>query len=484
MNVTAFDIAQRFTGVRELPGQLRNPQIMAMLQLDSKWPEDDSVPWCLSGSVEVMTSEGFVRFSDLSDSAKVAQVDTGMGGVSFVEPISVIRRQYKGPLAKLSGRDFSLTCDPNHRFLGVWNRANRFAGPVELRPISDLTSSLFIPSVATMVMEDNQDWSDREIKLLAAFLSDGFFRRDRRGAPRRISVQVSKDRKISALMALEPANVYRAPIAYGQSTVPLTTFEYAIPDAIDSAFVEYKRPRYDLLRTLSQRQLRSFLDTYVDFDGHRREDSCILYTSSVPLRDWLQYALTLAGYHSSWHEGSESPYSGRPCYSITYAPNKRTRTIRANQVEQGEDSIDLFCVEVPSGAIVIRDPNGAVIPCGNCSAFANYVAWLLRLPRSKNLAARSWLSVGMPILGKDCKVGYDVVILKRRPEDPGPENTTSSGHVGFYGAFDLYPPTQPGAHIYVLGGNQSDSVSIAPFTTDLILGIRRLYEEGQSTLSG
>jgi uncharacterized protein (TIGR02594 family) len=118
-----------------------------------------------------------------------------------------------------------------------------------------------------------------------------------------------------------------------------------------------------------------------------------------------------------------------------------------------------------------------------CSAFVNYIAWILRLPRSKNLAARSWLSVGMPILGKDCKVGYDVVILKRRPDDPGPANVSSAGHVGFYGAFDLYPPTQPGAHIYVLGGNQGDSVSIAPFDVDLILGIRRLYEEGQG-LSG
>jgi uncharacterized protein (TIGR02594 family) len=112
-----------------------------------------------------------------------------------------------------------------------------------------------------------------------------------------------------------------------------------------------------------------------------------------------------------------------------------------------------------------------------CSAFVNYVAWLLRLPRSKNLLARSWLGVGVSIQGVECKVGFDVVILRRGLSDPPATNLTAGGHVGFYAGFDHYPPTDEGSHIYVLGGNQGDTVSIAPFRTDLILGIRRLYEE-------
>ena len=50
----AFDMAQRFVGMKEMPGHEDNPQIMAMLMLGgsddlaefNSWPEHDEVPWC------------------------------------------------------------------------------------------------------------------------------------------------------------------------------------------------------------------------------------------------------------------------------------------------------------------------------------------------------------------------------------------------------------------------------------------------------
>lgn len=100
-----------------------------------------------------------------------------------------------------------------------------------------------------------------------------------------------------------------------------------------------------------------------------------------------------------------------------------------------------------------------------CSAFVNYVAWLLRLPRSKSLAARSWLRVGVAIDPSLADIGFDVVILNRGgspdPNDPGP------GHVGFYAGSGQ-------GSVYVLGGNQSDSVGVASYSAARMLGIRRL----------
>jgi uncharacterized protein (TIGR02594 family) len=46
IETTAFDLAQRFVGVTEIAGSASNPQILAMLRLDEKWPEGDHVPWC------------------------------------------------------------------------------------------------------------------------------------------------------------------------------------------------------------------------------------------------------------------------------------------------------------------------------------------------------------------------------------------------------------------------------------------------------
>jgi len=103
-----------------------------------------------------------------------------------------------------------------------------------------------------------------------------------------------------------------------------------------------------------------------------------------------------------------------------------------------------------------------------CSAFMNYVAWLLRLPRSKRLRARSWLLVGQSIALEEALPGFDVVILKRGGgNQPGPEVIEAKGHVGWYAGTE-------GDRVLLLGGNQSNSVSIARYPKNRILGIRRL----------
>lgn len=105
-----------------------------------------------------------------------------------------------------------------------------------------------------------------------------------------------------------------------------------------------------------------------------------------------------------------------------------------------------------------------------CSAFMNYICWLLRLPRSKSLAARSWLNVGRPIDLDDARIGNDVVVFKRT------DSWAGAGHVGFL-AGDFYSPAggqgQP-FQVQILGGNQNNQVSVAPFAIERILGIRRL----------
>ncbi|OIQ52145.1 hypothetical protein BerOc1_00618 [Pseudodesulfovibrio hydrargyri] len=111
-------------------------------------------------------------------------------------------------------------------------------------------------------------------------------------------------------------------------------------------------------------------------------------------------------------------------------------------------------------------PEGDDVPW--CSAFANYVAWLLRLPRSKSLMARSWLKVGRAV-GGEAEPGFDVVVLKRGTgKQPGPEVLDAPGHVGFYAG-------EENGRVLVLGGNQKDEVNIAAYPKSRVLGIRRLY---------
>ena len=103
-----------------------------------------------------------------------------------------------------------------------------------------------------------------------------------------------------------------------------------------------------------------------------------------------------------------------------------------------------------------------------CSGFMNYVAWLLRLPRSKSLAARSWLDVGRPIPLHQAYVGFDVVVLYRGARH-GP-----SGHVGLYAGIG-----REEEQVLLLGGNQGNMVSVAPYPEERVIGVRRLHEGGR-----
>jgi len=103
-----------------------------------------------------------------------------------------------------------------------------------------------------------------------------------------------------------------------------------------------------------------------------------------------------------------------------------------------------------------------------CAGFVGFVAMNARLHRSKSLRARSWLTVGEPIELENARAANDVVILSRGSgQQPGPENVTAPGHVGFYVAHE---PDK----VYLLGGNQNDSVNIRSYPIGRLLGVRRL----------
>lgn len=103
-----------------------------------------------------------------------------------------------------------------------------------------------------------------------------------------------------------------------------------------------------------------------------------------------------------------------------------------------------------------------------CSVFVNAIAWIHRLDRSRSAAARSWLKLPHAIELAAAAPGFDVVILKRGAgAQPGPDVLKAPGHVGFFAGL-------VNGRVLVLGGNQSNGVTIAPFDASLVLGIRRL----------
>lgn len=96
-----------------------------------------------------------------------------------------------------------------------------------------------------------------------------------------------------------------------------------------------------------------------------------------------------------------------------------------------------------------------------CAAFVNWCFWKAGLKVPATLAARSFLTVGKRTLSP--KLG-DLVVLWRGTKEG------TLGHVGFY-------ICTVGKIVYILGGNQSNSVNITGFPTAQVLDYRTFSDK-------
>jgi uncharacterized protein (TIGR02594 family) len=222
---------------------------------------------------------------------------------------------------------------------------------------------------------------------------------------------------------------------------------------------EYKRPKWEFVKGLSQRQCKLFTDSYTFFDGSRKEGSREIFSGDKYLADVLCYISTMAGYKTTPYT---TPMVSKNCkievlYNVYVSSNKHKFVQRSNITER-EFSGKLYCVEVPSGVFIIKDRRGNILPIGNCSGSMNFFAKKHGYERSGKLDARSWLKVGEVVT--EPKLG-DVVVFWRESK------SSWKGHVGLYINHDTN-------YIYCLGGNQSGSIRITPYPIDRLLGYRRL----------
>lgn len=92
-----------------------------------------------------------------------------------------------------------------------------------------------------------------------------------------------------------------------------------------------------------------------------------------------------------------------------------------------------------------------------CSIFMNWCAMKANKPHTGKANARSWLDIGEDV--KVPRIG-DIVVFKRG-------SSSWQGHVALY-------VNEDEDFVYVLGGNQSNSVNISPYRKSRLLGYRRL----------
>jgi uncharacterized protein (TIGR02594 family) len=97
-----------------------------------------------------------------------------------------------------------------------------------------------------------------------------------------------------------------------------------------------------------------------------------------------------------------------------------------------------------------------------CAAFVGAVLAECGVKGSGKLNARSYMDWGHPVDIANAEKG-DIVVFWRGSKD------SWKGHVAFFSHVE-------GDKIYVLGGNQGNAVSVAPYPAERLLGVRRLKQ--------
>lgn len=445
--VNAFHIALGEYGVQEWT-KGHNPEVLKYFHdIGFTNINDDETSWCLKGDTELLTDKGFIKFNDaiLQTEINVAQLNTNNNSVEFTDMFEWIIKSYSGEIYNINKKSINISCDPNHEFYGKWSSS----GTYKKRKISSITSyGIAIPPICSS--SPDYPISDRDLMLMAAFLSDGHARFNR------INFGVSKSRKIKALSLLNPIWEKDRGKAYVNRKL-IRNFSFVYPEIFKECFSEYKVLKWEFINSLSKRQCKLFVDTYSIFDGHQQPNLFSIFTACDKLAENLIYIACMAGYKATLSKIKQVSKNASIEYlnTIYVSTKNRHKYIMKSHIEKEQFNGLLYCVQVPSGVFIIRDKNKNIIPIGNCAALMNWSLWKAGLPHTNSLTARSFLDWGKAIY--EPKIPC-IAVMSRKGE-------SWMGHVGWW-------IKNSGSDIWLYSGNQSNKACVSAYPGYELLGYR------------
>lgn len=361
-----LNLAKKEIGVEEIDGTncgVRVNEYKSATSLDPK----ESWPWCFDDSVDILTEKGWQNLKDIvlaPEKMKIAQVDPNNMDITFDYPTDYISKK-TSKASQVKSRILNFICDENHEFFASKNTRN--SSP-DLICLSEINSHVNIPS-CFISSKYNQKYSELDLDFIAAFVADGFFHQRSEKHEQKIRIQVSKERKIESLK-LYKGSFYEAKKTYGNSTKPLTTFEFNIPDHFNEIFSDYKEFNWNWVFSLCAEQMKFFLERYCFWDG------CVKRKNISTCRRQNHDVFMAMGIMAGMHPNSSIRMtgSGKQCFGMSLG-DKQSRTLKSSHIHEYNQEIELYCVTMPKGLIIIRDQKGTPFLTGNCAAF---ICWLFR----------------------------------------------------------------------------------------------------------
>ena len=367
--------------------RLHKSDVSGMI-LDS---DEDWVHLCYDDQTEILTKDGWIKFSELKGGAEVMAVDPATLEAEWQVPTRYVREHYRGELIQFKSMTADLAVTPDHRIVyGDQNDVN--GGKCEkwrVRPANMLPSNFYLPQIVNWrgnsprkIDFAGRDWDSLAFaEFMGWYLSEGCASAKRRTT--RIVQNMSGPHvaDIDRVMGSIPFHVWKGKNRKGVFLWQIKSRPLA--EALEPFGKSLTKWAPQLLKDLAPQYLQAFILAYARGDGHfavRNAKKITIGTGSKVMADDLQECAIKAGWSASLsinQQKSGTLFNGYPrragfVYKVYIRASKAVgqerkigSRIRPGNTTRRKYDGEVFCVSVPSTAVVVRR-NGRVSVSGNC----------------------------------------------------------------------------------------------------------------------
>lgn len=336
---------------------------------------------CYSQDTEILTQRGFIKFSDLKESDLVSQV-YGDGSSEFIKPKAIFEYDYKGGMVSFKsdrnvGVDLLVT--PNHRMAylkSVYSTNESLVKERESTKWHKIDSCYqaepsfffkeadkFEPKRNTCLMFSSSLKGDCELtdweRLNIAFQADGYSKPVRKDYV--YAFHFNEQRKIDRLLSITKS--------LGLDTEVVAAEQYTTI-RVNAGREMCKDFSGVTLEGKSSKWAEDFLREVVNWDGSllndTNKDVATLQSTSEDVISFFQAVSCLCGAysHMSTSQDKRQETKRLPVFRLYVSFDRKYTTGRAVNKRIEDYQGKVYCVEVETGAVVVRR-NGMTAVCGN-----------------------------------------------------------------------------------------------------------------------
>lgn len=348
---------------------------------------------CYDENTEVLTEDGFVKWSNVTYDTKIANVNPKTREfVGFEKPLALVAYEYDGELIKFENKYVDLMITPEHKiYCSLSNTVKKRLNPefelIEANKViktSNQTSDkpvyekpLRMTTCATNV---NSEKGNPIYKLYGFFIGDGFCSTDKSV----IRFRIKKERKVRFLKKVcEECNLVLREMPYDKYAVEIKGFRSMFyNETKDKTFPN------EFLK-MSRENFNNFFEGLINSDGSIDSNSIRYTTSSKELMDKISALFSINNiiFTVSHKKNNERCENWKDTYTFNISTSNKNPMFNDSRSKKYAEKVHykgmVYCAETNTGLIIVRR-NNKVSLCGNCSIIehANYTFKITGVSRS------------------------------------------------------------------------------------------------------